>query len=60
MSEIDLFIRMRELTKELLQDLGITDGLKEIYSDQPAQAEKLIQAYRKYYKQAFRIFHQPT
>ena len=60
MPEGELSVKLREMARDLLQDLGITDGLKGVYSDLPDQAEELIKAYKKHYRQAFRLFYQPT
>ena len=38
-------VRRIELTKELLEDLGITRALKEKLSNLPAQAADLIKVY---------------
>lgn len=56
----ELDIRNRELAKELLDDLGITEALKGKFENQPAQAEELLKEYHKYYKQAFEVFFKPS
>ena len=50
-------VRRMELTKELLEDLGITKALKEKLSNLPAQAADLIKEYGAYYKQMFEQIH---
>ena len=60
MSEVDLLVKLREMARDLLQDLGIAEGLKGVYSDQPAQGEEILKAYRKYYRHAFQIFYKST
>ena len=59
MPEGELSVKLREMARDLLQDLGIVEGLKGVYSDQPAQGEEILKAYRKYYRHAFQIFYKP-
>ena len=60
MGEQELVVRCRELAKDFLIDYGIEAGLKKKFANQPAQAEALIEEYKKYYKLIFTVYIQPT
>jgi len=42
-------IAARQMAKELLDEFGITAGLKKQFSQQPEQAEELIDRYGRLY-----------
>jgi hypothetical protein len=42
-------IEARQMAKELLDEFGITAGLKKQFSQQPEQAEELIERYGRLY-----------
>jgi hypothetical protein len=47
------------MAKELLEEFGITTGLKKRFPKQPEQAEELIAEYGKYYWQLRDILRKP-
>ncbi len=49
----------RQLTKEILQDLGIEDAVAKKYSNKPAEASALIDEYGKYYRQLYKYINTP-
>jgi hypothetical protein len=52
-------IAARQMAKELLEEFGITAGLKKRFPKQPEQAEELIEEYGKYYWQLRDILRKP-
>ena len=42
-------IAARQMAKELLDEFGITAGLKKQFSKQPEEAEELIDRYGRFY-----------
>lgn len=50
-------VRRMELTKELLEELGITRALMDKFANLPEQATELIKAYGDYYKQLEDVIH---
>ena len=42
-------IAARQMAKELLDEFGITAGLKKQFPSQPEQAEELIDKYGRFY-----------
>jgi hypothetical protein len=55
----DLEVANRQLTKDILKDLGIDKALSGKYTNNPAQASALIDEYGKYYKQLYKYINQP-
>lgn len=51
----DLEVAQRQITKDLLQDLGIVDALKRV----AAKPNELIDEYGKYYKQLYKYIYAP-
>jgi len=49
----------RQMAKELLDEFGITAGLKKQFPQQPEQAEELIEEYGRYYWQIRQILRKP-
>lgn len=52
-------IAARQMAKELLDEFGITAGLKKQYPQQPEQAEELIDKYGRYYWLIREILRKP-
>ena len=52
-------IAARQMAKEILEEFGITAGLKKQFPQQPEQAEELIEEYGKYYWQLREILRKP-
>ncbi len=50
MADYDFQVATLELTKEILDELGIPSDLKEAYQE-PTQASLLIDEYAKYFRQ---------
>jgi len=42
-------IEARQMAKELLEEFGITAGLKKQFAKQPEEAEELIDRYGRFY-----------
>ena len=55
----DLEVANRQLTKEILRDLGIDNAISAKYTNKPAQAGQLIDEYGKCYKQLYKYINQP-
>lgn len=49
----------RQLTKQILADLGIEKALHGKYSNIPSQAGQLIDEYGKYYRQLYKFVNEP-
>jgi hypothetical protein len=52
-------IAARQMAKELLDEFGITAGLKKQYSKQPEEAEELIDRYGRFYWMIREILRKP-
>jgi hypothetical protein len=52
-------IAARQMAKELLDEFGITAGLKKQFPKQPEQAEELIAEYGRYYWLIREILRKP-
>ena len=52
-------IAARQMAKELLDEFGITAGLKKQFPQQPEQAEELIEEYGRYYWKVREILRKP-
>ena len=49
----------RQMAKELLDEFGITAGLKKKFASQPDDAEELIDRYGRYYWMIREMFSRP-
>jgi hypothetical protein len=49
----------RQMAKELLDEFGITAGLKKQYSKQPEEAEELIDRYGRFYWMVREMLRKP-
>ena len=52
-------IAARQMAKDILDEFGITAGLKKQFPKQPEQAEELIEEYSKYYWKIREMLHSP-
>jgi len=52
-------IAARQMAKELLDEFGITAGLKKQYSKQPEEAEELIDRYGRFYWMVREMLRKP-
>ena len=52
-------IAARQMAKELLDEFGITAGLKKQYAKQPDEAEELIDRYGRFYWMVREILRKP-
>lgn len=49
----------RQMAKELLDEFGITAGLKKQFANQPEEAEELIDRYGRFYWMIREMFSKP-
>jgi hypothetical protein len=52
-------LEARQMAKELLDEFGITAGLKKKFASQPDDAEELIDRYGRYYWMIREMFSRP-
>jgi hypothetical protein len=52
-------LEARQMAKELLDEFGITAGLKKKFASQPDDAEELIDRYGRYYWMVREMFSRP-
>ncbi len=52
-------IAARQMAKDILDEFGITAGLKKQFPKQPEQAEELIEEYSKYYWKVREMLRKP-
>jgi hypothetical protein len=52
-------IAARQMAKELLEEFGITAGLKKQFSQQPEEAEELIDRYGRFYWMVREMLRKP-
>lgn len=53
----DVYSIKLQITKELLEKLGIVDGLRQKFPNQPDQAEQLIAEYIKHFEKLSKGIH---
>ena len=49
----------RQLTRDILRDLGVEEALRQKYTNIQAQASQLIDEYGKYYLQLYPYINNP-
>jgi hypothetical protein len=52
-------LEARQMAKDLLDEFGITAGLKKKFASQPDDAEELIDRYGRYYWMIREMFSRP-
>jgi len=55
----DFNVARLQLTKEILDDLGIPSALVEANKNMPTQATRLIDEYSKYFRQLWEVLGNP-
>lgn len=56
----DIQVARLQLTKEILDDLGITEGINKKFPNQPAMAKGALDEYSKYFSQIWKVLYEPT